>query len=100
VDVNRSLFVLFVVGGEAIDEGDVLYAHAGRSLSLYFSSLTTAMHLFFLSFSIYSRSSSAHTYTRLVDNDGRRRDFPPSFSSYVKRKTRVETKEKRREAER
>lgn len=34
IDVNCSSFVRFAGEGEAIDEGDVLYAHAGRSLSL------------------------------------------------------------------
>ncbi len=75
--------------------GDVLYAHAGRSLSLYFSSLTTTIHLF-SSLILYTLVHPAYTYTRLVDNDGQRQDFPLLFSSYVKRKTREEKKEKKK----
>ena len=95
IDANCCLFVLFVVREEAIY---VLRLHTSvGSLFLYSLLLNITIRFFFSSLlshasTIYSRSSCVRI--RLVDDNGRRRDFPPfSPSVYVKRKTR-EGKEK------
>jgi hypothetical protein len=89
MDVDCSLFVLEVaVDNEAIDEGDVLYAHVGRSCSLCLCvcvcmslSLATTIRLFSrllsvclsLSLSPGASSRSSSTYTRRRRRRRRRR---------------------------
>ncbi len=71
--------------------GDVLCAHAGRSFSLLL--LLFSIHLFFFSFSIYSRSSSPHVSSTTAGN---RRIFLSYILFICQEKKRREEKKNER----